>query len=136
MVVYRKSDRIKLKVGELEVHLAPMTFMEKSTVQDMVMENAMKGSMHALKCAVKNIKGLTLNDGSEYELQFENDLLTDECIDDLTNIQNIDELFIACLDLLNGVPSEFRNPVTGEVLQGIEIIKEQSGETPEKKSGS
>jgi len=136
MIVYRKSDRIKLKVGELEVHMSPLTFAEKSTVQEYIMENPMKGSLHALKCAVKDIQGLKLPDGSEYELAFENEILTDECVDDLTNIQNVDELFIACLDLINGVPSEFRNPMTGEKLEGVEIIREKAEKSSEKKSGS
>lgn len=130
-IVYRKSDRITLKVHDLTVKVAPLTFAEKAEINGLIgsaadPNGAMKGSLLAVKCAVKDIKGLTLPDGSPYKLEFENDKLTDECVDDLTNIQGGSELFIACLNLISGVPQDFINPVTGQKLEGIEVVKEKA----------
>lgn len=129
-VVYRKQDRIKVKIGSLVVKLAPLSYREKSEAQSMIMKNdpqaAMDGSIYAVRCAVKEIEGIKLPDGSKYELQFENDMLTEECVDDLTNLEENDSLFVACLALLNGIPKKFINPVTGEEIEGVKIIKEKS----------
>ena len=140
MIIYRKEDRITIKINKLTVKLAPLSYEEKATAETLILENtqrsSMDGSIYAVKCAVKDIKGLKLPDGSDYELEFENNILTDKCIDDLTNIEGNNELFIACLGLLNGVPSEFINPLTGEKLEGVEIVKEKSEKKAGKKSGS
>jgi hypothetical protein len=137
MIIYRKSDRIKIKLLDLTVELAPLSYHEKSEIQETIINDAMGGSIKALKNAVKDIKGLKLPDGSDYKLEFDGDSLSDECVDGLMNIKGITELNIACLDLLNGVPEdEFINPLTGQKLEGIEIVKEERENSPEKKSGS
>lgn len=130
-IVYRKEDRIKVKVGNITVKISPLTYREKAEAQAMIMSNTtnagMDGSLYALKCCIKEIEGLKLPDGSKYELKFEDDKLTDECVDDLTNIEENDKLFLACLAFLNGIPKKFINPITGEELEGVKIIKEKSG---------
>ena len=134
MVVYRKSDRIKLKFKDLVVSIAPLSFAEKSAVHDAISKDPLKGSIEALKYCLKDIEGLTLADGSKYELEFEGDKLTDNVIDDLTNIEGIDELYIVALNMLNAVPKDsFINPATGEPLEGIEIIREKAEGNQEKK---
>lgn len=133
MIVYKKTDRIKVQLGELTISLAPLTFREKSAVQDAIQKDAMSGSIEAIKFAVKDIEGLCNVDGSKYELQFDGDKLSDETVDDLSNIGGIESLFIAALNLMNSVPNEFVNPMTGKKLEGIEIVREEKETTTEKK---
>lgn len=129
--IYRKEDRVKVKIGSLTVKLSPLSYREKAEAQNLIMSKnptaSMDGSIYAVKCAVKEIEGLKLPDGSAYELEFENGMLTDECIDDLTNLEENDQLFVACLSLLNGIPKKFINPLTGKELEGVKIVKEKAG---------
>lgn len=133
MIVYTKNDRIKVKMNDLVITLAPLTYMQKSNVQNEINKDPMSGSVLTLKYCIKGIDGLQNVDGSKYELQFENEMLTDEAIDDLTNIHGIESLYIAALNLVNGVPEYFYNPMNGNKLEGIEIVKNKKEEPNEKK---
>jgi len=57
--------------------------------------------------------------------------VTDDCIDDLMNIDVSYEISLACINLLTGVPELFVDPATGNKLEGVEIIE---GDTPVKKT--
>lgn len=131
-IIYTKNDRIKVKINEIEFHLAPLTYAEKSEAQRLIssgQENgAMDGSIYAAKCSIKDVKCLFRPDGSEYKLEFEGDKLSDSSLDDILNIEESTDLFIACLALMNGVPNEFKNPITGQKIEGIEILKEEASE--------
>ena len=82
-----------------------------------------ESAAEALKCAIKGVEGLTLSDGKDYSLEFDdNKELTDECLDDLLNLEVAGELTTISVSLLNGVPKEFVNPNTGEKLDGVEYV--------------
>lgn len=87
-----------------------------------------------VKYAIKNVEGLTNKDGTPYELKFIDDkkeALTDDCTDELLATAFNDKLIYASKQLLNSIPSEIINPVTGKKLEGVELILE---DTPLKKS--
>lgn len=95
----------------------------------------MQAAGEAIKCGIKNIAGLKLADGSDYELNFDdNNELTDESVDDLLNLEESGKLTNICAALVNGIPKEFVNAYTGKKLEGVEFIK--TGGTKGKKSKS
>lgn len=87
-----------------------------------------------IKYAIKAVEGLTNKDGTPYELKFTDDkkeALTDDCTDELLATSFNDKLIYASKQLVNSIPSEIVNPVTGKKLEGVELILE---DTPLKKS--
>ena len=127
-ILLRKSDRIKVKIEELEVELAPLSFAAKMEVNDILIKAdkedltaSMKASKLAIGHSIKSIKGIQTIDGEDYELAFENDKLSEDCIDDLLNLELCPKLMIVCSSLLTGIPSKIYDPVTGKELEGVEI---------------
>jgi hypothetical protein len=131
-IVYRTSDRLRVKVGELVVVIGPLNRYQKAKVQSLIVEDKMYDSAaEALKGSIKGIEGLETVDGGQYQLQFDdNKELTDECLDDLLNLDVAGELTVMAVSLLNGIPKEFTNPATGKKLKGVEYVEE--GESTKK----
>jgi hypothetical protein len=128
--IMKMSDRIKLKIGEIEVVIAPLSFSRK---QDFASCTKIVGGKEEydlgkaqylyMKYSIKDIKGLENYDGSKYELQFSDESkseLTDECVDELMNIEIKQTLMNAMWQLLNGI-QELKDPMTGEKLEGVNL---------------
>lgn len=128
--IYRTTDVIKLEIGGLVIGISPLSFEQKMNVQAEILKGdalgPMKGASLAVKYALKSIEGVEDQDGNPYELQFENGIVSDSCWDDLQNISQGSVLTMACLNLLDKVPSEFIDPNTGKKLEGVKILKETS----------
>ncbi|MCK5616157.1 hypothetical protein KAR91_80580 [Candidatus Pacearchaeota archaeon] len=124
-IVYRTSDRIKLKVSELVVTIGPLTKYQKEKIQSLSLnDKLMDAAGEAIKCGIKNIEGLVLADGSDYVLSFDdNKELTDDCVDDIMNVGESGLISNICASLISGIPDEFVNPYTGKKLEGVEFIK-------------
>jgi hypothetical protein len=133
-VVYRKSDRVKIQVGDIEIHVSPLSYHEKSEIQALLLskdiDGMMKGGVLALQYAIKNVKGLTSPDGSEHQLEFDGGKLTDDALSDLMNLSCNSKISSICIALINGIPDEFIDVATNEVLEGVRIITK---DLPEKK---
>ena len=118
--IYKMSDRIPVKIHDLKVKIAPLSYEVKSVCQGMIISgNHMQAAVHALKNALKEVNGLENADGSSYELEFENGELTSTCIDELLNVQWSNEIQMVAISLLQGVPKEFTDPSTGKPLEGV-----------------
>lgn len=136
MIAYRTSDRIRVAVDDIEISISPLNHHDKNAIQTLLVagkvESLMEGSILALKCGIKSIRGVKYPDGSDLELVFENesDRLSDSSVDTLLNLPCHNKLSSICLELIEGIPSEFVNPETKEVIEGVRIIKE---DVPEKK---
>jgi hypothetical protein len=128
--IYRATDTIPLEIDGLVVNISPLTFEQKMDIQAEVLkgdtQSAMKAAARAVKYAVKSIKGIENQDGSNYQVELENGRLTDACWDDLQNIEQAQKLIMVCLGLINGVPREFADPNTGKPIQGVSLIQDKS----------
>lgn len=128
--IYRISDRIRLKVDDIEVAISPLSFNQKMNVQAEVLKgdsmSAMRGAALAIKYALKEISGLKCSDGDQYELEFSDDVLSDRCLDDLFNLRVSEKLALVSLNLLQGVPDEFVDPNSGQAIEGVSMVEEAS----------
>lgn len=82
-----------------------------------------------IKYALKNVEGIFNKDGSPYVLKFEDDkkeALTDECTDEILALPFHDKLIFSSKELINSIPSKIVHPLTGQPLEGVEIIYEDS----------
>lgn len=112
--IYKTTDRIQYKIGEITVSISPLSVGDKNTLSEYMIKgqskqdvkSLMEGSVYVLQCAVKDVKGLEDSDGNEYKLQFdESNKLTRECAEDLLNLEQSTNLLSLCSMFINGVPT-------------------------------
>ena len=128
-VVYRVSDRFNVKIGNVTVTMSPLGYKIKADMQSYVIAGKpMDAAVVALKNSVKDIKGLKLPDGSEYQLEFDDaGVLKEECVDDLLNIPESEALNVIAIGLVNGMPQgEFIDPQTKKPMEGVKFVKKAS----------
>lgn len=135
--IYRTSDRIKIKVGGddgIILTVSPLNQHQKTEIQQHLIKSqitkdptsATLGVTLALKYAVKAIEGIEDMDGNKYQLALQDGMLTDDCVQDLLNMELIGPVMMVCSALSNGVPKKFMNSITGKELPDVEIIKAES----------
>ncbi len=126
-VVHRKSDKIKVKIEDIILTISPLSQHDKNEIQGLLVggnvNSVMAGASLALKCSIKGVDGIQDVEGNDYKLDFEEGKLSDECLDDLMNLEFQDKIASVCLSLIGGIPKDFTNAETGEVLEGVRIIK-------------
>ena len=130
MKIYKATDKIGIKIDTVTVEVSPLNYDQKVEVQDYMLEAAkgdvkagMAGAKLAIKYAVKGLKGVENSDGSEYKLDTENGILTDDGVEELANSEMSTKLMIVCCSLLNGITTDFRDPQSGAKLEGVALIK-------------
>jgi hypothetical protein len=135
--IYKKTDRIKVKIDDVIVTLSPLTLAQKQEGQSLIIEGqthndphkASNGIFYLIKCALKDIKGVEDQDGNEYKLSFENGMVSDECFDELLNLEIHQKLMMVCSSLAVTVPNEFKDQ-NGKPIDGVEILKNDKLEKP------
>lgn len=128
--VYKISDRVKVKIDDITIKIAPLSYETKCDIQAQLINGdtlgIVKAAKMAIQCAVKEVEGIENADGSVYVLEFEGSNLTDDCVDDLLNIDQDNKLSFVCTKLLEGIPSSFVDPKTGKKIEGIKIERQGS----------
>lgn len=127
--IYKRSDRIKVKIDEVTVTIAPLSLDQKTEAQSLMALGKInrdynlitKGIISLIKSAVKSIDGLENADGSKYQLTFNGDLLSDESIDDLFNIELHKKLVMVCSSLVVSIPTQFVDE-TGQPIEGVTLL--------------
>jgi hypothetical protein len=118
--IYRTTDKISYKIGELEIKISPLSVHDKATLHDLIIKSRdggskamIDGSIFALKAAIKEVTGLVDTEDKEYKVSFDdNGYLTDSCISDLMNIEESSRMIALCSQLLAGIPSVLPEGVT------------------------
>lgn len=128
--IYKLSDRIPIKIGDVIFKLAPFSQDQRTQIHGCYthesgsqVEHTQKAMFLSIKFAVKEVEGLEYADGSKYDLKFEKDgSLTDECVNELLNMGKSVFLGLACLEFLNGIPEKIIDRQTGKEIKGVEIL--------------
>lgn len=135
MIVYKTTDRIPLKFGEIKVWISPLSFEQKTNIlaatkmkSGVEVSDPSKQTFLSLKYGVKEIEGLKNPDGSDYRLELdENGVLTDECLSDLIDLEYFPKLSEICIKLINGVKAL-------DKIEGVEVDLTQVKSTKKKTS--
>lgn len=115
MKIKKTTDKIKLEIDEITVFFSPLTYSQKQEVLT-IMNKAHKdndlmslndGITLALRYSLKEIKGLTEEDGSTYQLKIQDGTVTEDCINDILNLSVSSKMQQIAGKLLNGVPEDF-----------------------------
>ena len=125
-VVYRLTDRRRLKIDDIEVVIAPLDYKVKADMQALIIQGRpMDAAILALKHGIKDVDGLTLSDGSKYELEKDDSgALSEQAINDLLNIPQSEKINLVSISLLHGMPQkQFTDPETGKSLAGVKFVE-------------
>lgn len=94
MRILSMKDRLKLQVGDVTFELKPLSVKEMDEVNShrrnsggQVEKDILKENATYLKYAVKGLSGIKDYSGNDYELEFENGHLTEDCISDLFTLK-------------------------------------------------
>ena len=130
--IYKCSDRIEVNIEGISIFISPLSYQQKMNLQDLMlkasngdMNSAMAAVVSALKMSIKDIKGVQDADGNEYKLEFDNNELTEESVNDLLNMPISGKISTTCTSLLAGVPDKIIG-ADGKPLEGVSIIKKGS----------
>lgn len=123
--VYKTTDKINIKIDDIVITISPLSFEVKTQIQSEIVNGGalamISAAKNSIKHSVKGIKGLENLDGTPYVLEFEDNVLTDECVSDLLNIDQDSKISFVCTQLLQGVQNTFTDPQTGKPIKGISI---------------
>lgn len=105
MIIYRISDRIPIKVGDVTFLVSPLTLSQRGEISAMAKrkegEDRVKPldvAIRSIKYGLKGVEGLTLSDGSVFELEFDDaGNLTDESLEDVMQLDSA-ELVKTCFN--------------------------------------
>lgn len=126
MRIYKTTDRLEIKIGEISVKISPLSLIQKNEVQSMMLEGQKNSDLTKLNAALilavsyclKEVQGLEDSNGNPYLLQFENGKLTDLCIDDLMNMEETPSLIKVCSAFVAGIPKKFD-------IDGVEFVEKK-----------
>lgn len=142
MLIRSKNDRVLVEISgsnpsekPAQFFFKPLTIGEKTEISGRVKKGFDEGDLGGvleftrlvLSKTLKDVKGLERPDGSSYRLEFEGDSISEDCLDDLMNLE-INERFITVAGMfLRGVPVEGQviNPKTNKPLDGV-VVKKNS----------
>lgn len=118
--LYKKTDRITYAIGDIKVKVSPMTLHTKleltklmRNAEDGSLDSIMNASIYALKSCIKGLSGVENQDGSPYELQFDdNGSLTDDCVEELLNLEESSLMIGLCSSLLAGIKTDLPNGIS------------------------
>ena len=120
MKILRVTDRISIKHNDVQVVIAPLNHLQKMEIADSLKIKAgqeridyQRTSMLTLKYAIKEIHGLTNYDDTPYQLELDENGLTDECVSELMTALASTPVFPALNSALANVLD------TG--LEGVEV---------------
>lgn len=134
--VYPLSARIPVKIGDVVFKLAPFSQAQKIELAEFsqfeggaYLQNASLLVFRAMRYSIKYMSGVVdAITGEEYKLQFdEAGHLTEECANDLLNMEISETLVLACMAFLKGVPEQILDHRTGKPIEGVEIMPAESG---------
>jgi hypothetical protein len=128
MQVYGLNDKISIKIDDITIIVSPLSYKQKGEIQSLISRysetkdsmDLIEGSFKTLKYAIKEIKGAKSGD-NDFSIVLENGIASDDSIEALLNSSISGKLTTASLALLNGIPKEIINPITGKALEGVVV---------------
>ncbi len=127
--IYKRDTRVSIKIDDLVIEVSPLSLDQKSEVSTLMLHgrNACdlkelnKAISLAIKYAVKSVKGLTDENDDPYNVSFDGDSLSDQCVEELMNIEESEKMVMVCTALINKIPKMFTD-MRGKAIEGVELI--------------
>lgn len=124
----RMKDRIHLKIDSVTFVFAPLSRFHKkemnqhtNTVNGETVTDLFETQCLYIKHGLKEIKGITDYDGNDYELEFEGESLTDDCVSELLMLPQKEKMMTCAWQFLNEIPDKLVDLSTGKTLKGAKL---------------
>ena len=123
----------KVKIGDVVIHCKQLSYRVRSMLgakfhqqkSGAEIQDTLSLLFEVLRHSIVKVEGFQNPDGSDYELKFDNDVLTEDCLDALMYVENVGDVMQMCASgFLNmKMPDKIVHPVSGEVMEGVSITK-------------
>lgn len=140
---------IQVSHGEetVEFECRQLTYAQNSEImsKSLILQNGQhnidqsKRSYLNLQYGLVGIKGFQNEDGTPFELEFEDaekSRVKESCLEGLLKTPVSYELLMAAAKMGNGIPGEITNPLTGEAVKGVKILIDEKSASKKKSSSS
>lgn len=125
--ILRTTDLMKFTIGEVSFYVSPLSNARKTEVTSCTMIrngeqvfDFVSAQHKYIKYGLKKIEGVEGYDGKPYELQFEGDCLTDDCVSEIFTLEEKQNLILCLWQVFTGVPEKFVDD-NGAELQGVAL---------------
>ena len=129
MKIARLTDRFTIKMGEVSVEVSPLSGREKvelagfsSWKEGKISVDKPRQELFVIKHTVKNISGVVDMDDCPYKLSFDGNVLTDDCAEEVLGLLASTWFPVATLQIANSGAGALISPLTGQPVEGVEII--------------
>lgn len=128
MIIYMPGERIPIQIDGLKVEITQLTQAQKIALVSLLAkaENdvaaAMEASRKAIQFAVKSVSGLQLSDGSDFQVELENDQLSEQSVEALLNLKCSQKIQGLCMSLMSGFSGDIVDG-SGKSIPGVSLIK-------------
>ena len=132
MKLYKTTDRIPVKIGEITFWLSPMKWEHKILVANAIKTKS--GDTHvtasqakvAIKYCLKKVDGLQNHDGTELVLDMDAEgVLTDDAVEDVLLLESVPSLVTLALSWINGPTEIDLDGVTVDFSGTVSSIKKK-----------
>ena len=123
----------KIKIGDVAIHCRQLSYRVRSMLgakfhqqkSGAEIQDTLGLLFEVLRHSIVKVEGFENPDGSVFELQFENDVLTEDSLDALMYVENVGDVMQLCASgFLNmKLPDKIVHPVSGEEMEGVSIEK-------------
>lgn len=128
-MILRMSDRIKIKVNKVTFTIAPLNQLQKIEIAEQTkidksgfeVFDLLRAQTLLIKYGLKGLDGITDASGEPYELEFEGDSLSDECVSEVFTVQEKSEYLVAHWQCLNEFPGKIIDPETKKKVKGVDL---------------
>lgn len=130
MRLLRSKDRLEVKIHDTTFLISPLTRSQQAKIQEYIkIKNgeaefdAIMTTFYTVKYAVKGVSGIKTMDGEDYQVEFLNEKkeeLTDECTEDLLNLECKNELIMAISGIRSGRYDKVLDN-NGNELKGVSV---------------
>ena len=89
-IIYRATDRKKVKIEDITFQLAPLTFAQRGKVEALIStgsyDKIMEATVYMFRCSIKDVKGIKYSDKSAFKLVIEDDMASESQIEELLSM--------------------------------------------------
>ena len=122
----------KIKIGEAVFYCKQLSYKMRSIIgakyhrqqSGNQVQDVVGLLFEVLRHSIKKVEGFVNPDGSPFELKFENDVLTEECLDQLFRVERVGDILQMCASsFVNLREPDVIVDADGQPIEGVSIEK-------------
>jgi hypothetical protein len=130
MLVRKTNQIVPIEIDGVTFSFRPLSMGEKTELMGELEKDKSTGALmqwtRAVVCrSLRDVRGLTNEDGSEYRPAFDGDRLSNEAMDDMMNLPISEKIMLVGGLFIKGVPADGQliHPQTRQPIEGIIVKK-------------